>query len=155
MSKLTYMWFLQILLEMAKHISTVATVDTTPHLAVCTKLQDQTWEQSFVALWQDTCTSISFNGDMVQKLLLMAKGNLNMVEELNMKICQMWNQRFQLLVDSTVHGGLAEMPFEENAALATLLILAHYENLNSFHDQVNHLIVSKVLSVREYQIKPE
>ena len=153
MSKLTYMWFLQILLEMAKHISTDATVDTTPHLVVCTKLQDQIWEQSYVALWQDTCTSISFNGDMVQKHILMATGNLNIVQELNMKICQMWNERLKLLVDSTVHGGLAEMPFEQNAALATLLLLAHHESLNSFHDQVNHLIVSKVLSVREYQKK--
>ena len=153
MSKLTYMWFLQILLEMAKYISTVGTVDTTPHLdlVVCTKLQDQIWEQSFVAFWQHTCTSISFNGEMVQKHILMAKGNLTIVQELSMKICKMWNERFKLLVDSTVHGGLTEMPFEQNAALATMLLLAHYESLNSFHDQINYLIVSKVLSVREYQ----
>ena len=148
MTKLNYMWFLQLLHAMANCcLAPENTVDTSQNLVACTKVQDQIWEQSMVDMWQDICRKVPFSGDLLQKHILMAKGNFNMVPELNLKICQMWNERFKLLVNSTIHGGLTQMPFEQNAAVATMLVLANYESLSSFQDQINQLVVSEVCSM--------
>ena len=88
--------------------------------------------------------------EYLNKHMLMAKGAKRLVSELNAWTCGFLEKRFSFLIDGCC---LRKIPIQKNIPKAVILILANFEILLSYHDQVNFLIGCSVIngSVRLFE----
>ena len=73
----------------------------------------------------------------------MAKGAKRLVSELNAWTCGFLEKRFSFLIDGCC---LRKIAIQKNIPKAVILILANFEILLSYHDQVNFLIGCSVIN---------